>query len=148
MGHVARSIREGFYLEAITLCESMISDRIEALIAALDPDHPTAGRLLALGQNLQQFRRLIPDDPEGAELAARLDAWKEARNRALHEMVKLPEGDAGDWGARRAALRSAAREGRDLVRILSGYVRRRRRVLRDQLAAEPAMVQTWVSEQG
>jgi hypothetical protein len=137
MGHVARSIREGFYLEAITLCESMISDRIEALVAALDPDHAKAGHLLALGQNLQQLRRLIRDDPEGADLAARLDTWKDARNKALHEMVKLPEGDAGDWSARRAALRSVAREGRDLVRILSGYVRRRRKVLRDQLAAEP-----------
>jgi hypothetical protein len=137
MGHVARSIREGFYLEAITLCESMISDRIEALVATLDPDHAKAGHLLALGQNLQQLRRLIRDDPEGADLAARLDAWKEARNKALHEMVKLPEGDAGDWGSRRAALRSVAREGRDLVRILSGYVRRRRKVLRDELEAEP-----------
>jgi len=74
-GHVQRSIREGFYLEAITLCESMISDRIEALVAALDPDHPIAGRLLALGQNLQHFRRVLADDPEGDALALRLDAW-------------------------------------------------------------------------
>jgi len=137
MGHVARSIREGFYLEAITLCESMISDRIEALVAALDPDHPDAGQLLELGRNLKKFKRLLKDDLKGADLAARLDAWKEARNRALHEMVKLPEGDAGDWGSRRAALRSVAREGRDLVRILSGYVRRRREALRDEAAAEP-----------
>jgi len=52
-------------------------------------------------------------------------------------MVKLPEGDAGDWEARRAGLAAVAREGRDLVRILSGYVRRRRKALREQAAAEP-----------
>lgn len=137
MGHFARSIREGFYLEAITLCESMISDRIEALIAAMNPAHAKAGQLLALGHNLQQFRRLVAGNAEGTDLAMRLDAWKEARNRALHEMVKLPEGDVGDWQARRTGLDAVAREGKDLVRVLSSYVRRERKGVRDQAATEP-----------
>lgn len=132
--HVQRSIRDGFFLEAITLCESMISDRIEALVAALDPEHPVAGRLLALGTNLQHFRRVLQDDTEGQTLALRIDAWRRVRNEALHEMVKLPEGDAGDWDARRAGLAAVAREGRDLARLLSALVRRKRRAAGDRVA--------------
>jgi hypothetical protein len=35
----------------------------------------------------------------------------------------------------RAGVAAVAREGRGLVRILSGYVRRRRKALRDEAAA-------------
>jgi hypothetical protein len=55
-------------------------------------------------------------------------------NQALYEVVKLPEGDAGDWSLRYPVLASVSREGRDLVRGLSGYLRKKRRELRRERA--------------
>ena len=132
MGHVSMSIREGYFLEAITLCESMLSDRLEALFDAFEPGHEKAGQFQPLGPNIKAFVKLAKGDSEAVELAARLDAWREARNQALHEMVKLKEGENDDWPKRRRKVASVAREGKALVVKVSGFVRRRKKHLKDK----------------
>ena len=105
-----RAISQGFWLEAVALEESMITDRLESMLA-LEAE-PRGGFTLegALREVSKSYRS--EDDPA---LWARVRAWKEQRNRALHEMVKYLDDHRSPWRDRLRQAREAAFEGRVIL---------------------------------
>lgn len=91
---IVRAIDEGFPLEEITICESIITDRLLSYAnhhgGKLDPSKAT------LGQAIASIRKRVPDlaatDPSGADLVLQASDWAKSRNRALHAIAKSGQG--------------------------------------------------------
>ena len=52
-----QAIKSGFHLEAITLCESMIADRIEALLQTIDHGHSNPAYVMSLSNAITVLNR-------------------------------------------------------------------------------------------
>jgi hypothetical protein len=111
--HIETCIREGYHCEAIAIIESVIADRLESRLSFLKGENvgfKTLGWLLA---NLAK----IESDEEIQRIIALLDAWRERRNRALHELVKVEvDGSRDDWQTRLDNLGVDARDGYELLK--------------------------------
>lgn len=109
------ALEQGFYLEAITLVESLASDRIESRLTFLrqsDFSFKTLGCLIA------ESRRVETDQLLKDLVTQRLDAWRVTRNKSLHEMAKLADGDATSWNDRVQAVIPVAKEGLATLRAI------------------------------
>lgn len=102
----------GFHLEAITLLESLIGDRMESRASFLTGNNEG---FKTLGYLINKFRER-ETVPDFRKLVDRIDKWKEHRNRALHEMVKFESGTLPTWDEQTAGLGSVVREGQELLR--------------------------------
>lgn len=118
-GHINPSIDEGFYLEAITLVESLIADRLESRCTFINKKDFSFKTLE------QIIKFLIGDkkdngnekDIELREIVENeLKRWKNERNKALHEMAKMEDGDSRTWDERVEGLKRTAKSGLTLVR--------------------------------
>jgi hypothetical protein len=119
------AIEKGFYLEAITIIESLITDRLESFLSyrvAEDVSFKTLGPLItSVIKNIE--------DEELRDLATtELNEWRDKRNDSLHEMVKLEEGDTSTWDDRKKELLVIAMEGKEIlekVRIRLTYLQKK-----------------------
>lgn len=114
------ALDKGFNLEAITLVESLISDRLESRLSHLlgeDFSFKTLGGLIKTIKEKEtdlQLRELVLTD---------LDKWRNDRNSAIHEMVKLADGDTRSWQDRMDTLVPAANIGFELFKKIDARVR-------------------------
>ena len=103
----------GFYLEAITLIESLITDRLESRLSYLDGkdfSFKTIGKLIEKSIKIEtdsELKKLIEID---------LRKWADGRNKSLHEMAKIAEGDFSSWDDRYFKLKKIASDGMALLR--------------------------------
>lgn len=108
-------MKQGFYLEAIAIIESLVSDRLESRLTFLkqaDTSFKTLGTLINESKSLETdplFKTLVTVD---------LNNWRELRNKAMHEMVKLASGDVSTWDDRVKALVPVAEEGLKILRAI------------------------------
>jgi hypothetical protein len=97
----------GYYLESISLLESLIADRLESRAAYLVSGYSgfdPLGRVVTLLRDHEQnaaFRVAID----------RIDEWRKDRNRALHELAKLASGEKATWEDKTADLPIIVEEG-------------------------------------
>ena len=100
----------GFYLEAITLMESIIGDRLECYlhrnIESVDYSFSTLGRLI---EGLKKVDSTSP-------LVNKITKWKNQRNALLHEMAKIEDGKYVDFAAKYNIAKQCAEEGLALFR--------------------------------
>lgn len=91
------SISKEFYCEAITLIESVVSDRLESRLSWLKRSNVG---FKTLGWLIKELQRVEVD--EGlVQLLQELDHWRELRNGAIHELVKVEaQAPAPDWGSK------------------------------------------------
>ncbi|MBD1824395.1 hypothetical protein H6F51_18145 [Cyanobacteria bacterium FACHB-DQ100] len=117
---IKEAIDNGYYLEAISIVESLICDRLESHVSVLlnkDFGFKTLGTLInAIKQHETDpsLRSLILDE---------LDEWRKARNRAAHEMVKIEAGKQISWSERVKINELTAKEGLALLRKIDRQVR-------------------------
>ncbi|NUN10053.1 MAG: hypothetical protein HUU54_12850 [Ignavibacteriaceae bacterium] len=126
---INESIEDGYFLESITLIESIISDRLEARIAILNNQNHRS--FLPLGDNVsillgknKKSRLNKETDPGLITLLNKVDDWKKKRNEALHEMVKVPDSNALSWDDKYAESQSIAKEGIELARAVSNIIKK------------------------
>jgi len=126
--HAAERVKEAiaakYYLEAITLLESLISDRLESYI---EKETQQPGELLSLGINIKRAKACAKASsiPESVELLPYLEqarTWKNARNELLHEAVKIEEGAEKQWDWMTNKANQAALEGCELFKNLKRVV--------------------------
>jgi hypothetical protein len=119
------ALSKGFALEAVTLVESMIADRLEARCAKVFPADP----------KMQQFSNLGPltdrllADKAGESTAMKalyrqVKEWADDRNEALHELVKLAENSDADWDSKYTHATETAKAGLELFRSLDTQVKK------------------------
>jgi hypothetical protein len=120
---IAQAIAEGYYLEAISIEESLIADRLESHLSY------RLGKDFGF-KNLGKLIDKIKSDETDAELrklvSQELDQWRKARNTAAHEMVKIEVGKQVSWEARSQINQSVAEAGLILVRKIDQRTRKLR----------------------
>jgi len=110
---INQSIENGYYLEAITLIESLISDRLESRLSYLlkkDYSFKTLGALITKAKQFEE------NDQLKTVVSTELDHWREKRNAALHEMVKIEDGEVTAWEERYSELRGITITGKSILR--------------------------------
>ena len=108
------AVEKGFYIEAITLMESLLSDRLESLLNQLGSTSEYSflplGNLLSA---LKKYRTLS----EFEEIINKLDDWRKSRNHAIHEMAKIS--DSRSFQDDYSVLKGFALEGYELFKQLN-----------------------------
>ena len=105
----------GFYLEAITLMESLITDRLESILIYYNQLSPEKA-FLTLGACLTALKNVqgILSD----ELIIQLNNWRMARNQSLHEIAKIEEDDSALFNQRYVRLQQIAKDGYKLFKLI------------------------------
>ena len=127
---IDEAIEEGFYLEAVTIEESVICDRLISHLVGLGVrnrqsdlrDYGSFGRLLGSWRQNGSH----PIEQRGFEdLQDAVDNWREKRNYVVHRIVKSHPGDATDPISdflKRA--KQTAEEGKELARAVDNWHKR------------------------
>ena len=107
----------GFYLEAITLMESLIGDRLESYTTRNTGRDYSFCTLECLIKGLKTI--------EGTTIPVDLIvAWKEQRNKLLHEMAKIEEGNYEPFDAKYDLAKQCAKDGLVLFRQIDKICRK------------------------
>lgn len=122
---VSEAVENGYCLEAITLLESLIADRLESRTARIH-DEADEKRIFS------NIRKLVdplagknsPEPEEAKNLYREIAAWSGRRNEAIHEFAKLAENHELTWEQKYEAATKAAHDGLQLFRRLDGMVRK------------------------
>lgn len=109
---VNRAIKAGFYVEAIALEESLICDRLEAILTR-ELNQPV--ELSTIGKLI---KKLSPLEVVPVELLEELLTWQKLRSQAVHQFVKVLDENAISWRDRIAFSKMIAKEGLVLLKKL------------------------------
>ena len=116
----------GFYIECVSICESIISDRIEARLQFLRRGTDKPSHIDSLGRLLKQVTDIEPEDQVELRAAyASIREWGNARNETIHQFVKVTEQNQDlDGNGRVRNAKTAARDGIRLMKMISALVRK------------------------
>lgn len=128
--------KAGYFLEAVTIEESIVSDRLTSYLqktcglALPAPVTRNLGRLI--GRWADEFEARLKDEPDLLEasraLRRKVDAWRERRNDVVHGLVKSTVGKTEDHIENfLAAAELSAVEGKAVARAVSSWVDHSRR---------------------
>ena len=122
-GWINYAIESGFYLEAISLIESIITDRMESRLVylkATDVEFKTIGHLIGKLKTYEQVEGIIQKLPL-------IKNWSEFRNKALHEMVKIEDGNYKPWSLKVSENKNTAMTGLKLLKQLDALLAKEKR---------------------
>jgi hypothetical protein len=116
----------GFYIECVSICESIISDRIEARLQFLRRGTNKPSHIDSLGRLLKQVTDIEPEDQIELRAAyVSIREWGNARNETIHQFVKVTDQNPlADPKERIQQAKTAARQGVRLMRRISALVRK------------------------
>lgn len=123
-GRINAAIEQGFYLEAITLSESIIADRL--LSYCTWADQRRIGTRTSLSTLIAAWRRLATNGPiwKDEDLGNAVDAWREARNACVHGAAKSEPGSPTTPTAEYTdTAKRTANEGKRLARSVCDWHR-------------------------
>ncbi len=124
----------GFYLEAVAIEESIITDRLISHFVKVGvlERAPAKPKHLSFGQLIQLWRKHVPDPIKQCEfdhLQEAVDGWRGSRNRSVHGMVKSQPGDpTEDVVDFLTAAREAAELGARLAHAVGSWHQRMHRI--------------------
>lgn len=122
---INEAIQHGYNLEAITIIESLVSDRLESRLGSL------LGKDFSfqnLGTLVNRLKSMETDTALASLVDIDLRAWTKQRNSAIHEMAKMADGDDSTWEIRMASLVPIATAGLALLRKIDSRCRSLRRL--------------------
>lgn len=114
------------YFEVVTLCESMISDRLLSYVKGVEPNstvdvHTSFGKLISMSRKTGNG---MLSDRDGRDLGAEVDLWRGARNTVVHELMKSAPGTpTADVSSFIERARKCAGDGMVLARAVSNWHR-------------------------
>lgn len=118
-----KAFKDGYYIECISLIESLIADRLESLSNQLHnsnySDYQPLGTTI-----FDIFKAKGKLDSDLIDIIDRINIWKDKRNEAIHEMGKLLPDLAKTFDKRYGNLKEYAKEGKKLFRDLDKAIRR------------------------
>lgn len=117
------AMKAGFYVEALALMESIMSDRMESLLNEITNSFKhsfrTSGTLAKSIKDKdlsEDWNRLMTD----------IFQWLNVRNHAIHELAKIRDEFPDTFEQDYANLQKMAEEGYELYRLLDDYIRKYR----------------------
>lgn len=122
IGRIKTAIEGGYYFECISLCDTIIVDRLDAWTQALlhtserqFPASTVGTATVFLGKTISRLK--VAKSDEDKSLISRIDAWGIRRNEVLHNYVIVNEVNAHrDVGAREQYALKTSEQGYALVR--------------------------------
>lgn len=119
----------GFYIECVSICESIISDRIEARLQFLRRGTEKPSHIDSLGRLLKQVEDIEPEDQIELRTAyASIREWGNARNETIHQFVKVTDQNRlANAKDRTRKAKTAARDGKALMKLISKLVKKHNR---------------------
>ena len=124
LNRINEAIENGFCLEAITLLESIISDRLESLCN--EQTCSDKNSFDCLGDLIAEAKKYNISE-SWIDILKRLKIWKDARNNALHEIAKIEAGDTSSFADKYKPCKSHAKEGKKLFREVDREIRKYRK---------------------
>lgn len=121
------AVADGYYLEAITLIESIIADRLESVANQLFNTNEYSYETL---WNLISGVRRLEISSEMTRVVGNINKWRNGRNMALHEMAKFDREDyKKSFQDRYAELEQVAKRGYEIFNNLNNAIKKYRRNL-------------------
>ncbi|MFH1314722.1 MAG: hypothetical protein ABIJ00_16070 [Candidatus Eisenbacteria bacterium] len=117
------ALGDGYWLEAITLCESIMADRLLSYVKGVDPEARLYLRT-SFGKLIERWRASAGDSLLQAkgDLGGQVDGWREQRNEAVHGFVKSEPGTPTPPVDEFLILvKETAEKGRELARRVSDW---------------------------
>ena len=115
-----------FFIEAISIWESIIADRLEARRQYLSPETKDKHVFGTLGKNVSRLRS--EEATENKEMFAcfeKINERADGRNVAVHELVKLDRDNLdNNWKKRYEALKKTSEAGFELSKEISALVKK------------------------
>jgi hypothetical protein len=113
------ALEEGWLLEAISLEESIIIDRLLSIITSTElavSSKQSLGNLIAQAKKLMTGSGSIVE----GDLIHELDQWREERNECIHAFCKLDDHSYADKSAEifSEKMWETAKKGRELVDVV------------------------------
>ena len=114
-----KALKSGFYLEAITIAESLITDRMES-------------RAVFLGMKDSSFQTIgvlckkLKEDSILSALLPEIDDWRKLRNNALHALAKIEDGDYTSFQKKYHDTQAVAENGIKIFRKLDRTLKKSR----------------------
>ena len=124
LGRVNQAIEDGYYLEAITLLESIITDRLESFCNEQTCSNRFAFKML---KTLITEAGKYPISDKWSDLLEKLNSWRDKRNKFLHEMAKIEEGDYSTFEDRYTTSKSYAEKGKKLFNEIHNEIKKYRK---------------------
>ena len=133
---IQEAMKAGFYLEALTITESMISDRLlasgEYLMGEERDVRTSLYELLKKHREYEELSGAAQVAREGEEdIFKQLDSWRRERNKLIHGVAKCLPGFENELETTMDLMeraRAQAAEGLRLFRKLDDWLRRERRL--------------------
>lgn len=126
ISHINKAIDAGYYLEVITLLESLICDRLESrnsyLLGKPFSFH-TLGDNFHQNQKIETDEKLLELTKENGEVAQ----WAKLRNESLHAMAKIAKGDGISFHEKYEKLKNVIDKGEILFRKIDKEITRLRK---------------------
>lgn len=117
---ITEATKAGYYLEAITLIESIIADRLESRLTYITGKDVSFQQL---GSLITKVRKFETDPILRPLIDQNLDNWRKARNKALHEMVKIATDDTSTWIDKVVDLLPISKDGLALLRKIDKRIK-------------------------
>jgi hypothetical protein len=131
-GWIRRAIAHRFFLEAVTLEESIIADRLISQLlrlGALDPSRDLQRATLA--SLIKAWKKAVPTpiaDAHFPDLQTATDEWREKRNHIVHGTVKSVPGSVHlDIGTFKEEAERCANEGKRIAMSVCNWCEREKR---------------------
>lgn len=115
LGQIKNAEVGGFYLEAITLYESLITDRLESVLSLVSEEEISFKNL---GSLIGLVRHYLPDSELDKIVFGRLEPWRLNRNESLHGMAKLEKGQDKEFMDEYQKCKDYCVEGKEIFRII------------------------------
>lgn len=115
-----KALKDEYFLECITLMESLIKDRLESIHNEIHKkDNGTDLSFYAISNILVTLHEV--------EVKKKLDTWRKDRNVALHAMAKLQECSGVTFEERYKSLYDIAEKGYELFKAIDSVIRKYRK---------------------
>ena len=119
------AIEADFPLEAVTIAESLITDRLLSFVNfhGAGFDKPEKAMLVRVAEKAVKICQKITQDPQGQALAERAQSWAQERNNVLHAIAKSAQGQGPKTPAESflAVARDVAARGLALVKDIKSW---------------------------
>ena len=117
------SLKNGYYVEALALMESLICDRLESILNELD--HTTKHSFQTTG-GLARILKRKNLSQEWNDIIHDIFVWLNARNHAVHELAKITGDLSVTFDEDYKRLKKMAEEGYEIFQLLNNYIRKYR----------------------
>ena len=140
-GQIKKAKAHGYYVEAIALEESIISDRLISYLVRVEEIKPDDRCTKYFGQLIAKWRKCVPQpikDKDFPDLQAAVEEWSKKRNKMVHGMAKsIPGAEHQDILEFKKEAEFVAMQGEKLANSLQNWYKSfKRREARKSINSE------------